>query len=327
MPWVALIAAGVAAVGNIIANSTAADRAKMTLDQNFRDWMSVNIPDPDQQRVVLDRFVQQGQLDPVLQKAIAQEPTEFKNIVTDAKQKAAQTKALSQLEEIGEEGGLRLQDKAALQDAQMDAQVAERSNREGIAADMARRGLGGSGFEVAAKLAGQQGGADRAANSSLKVAAMAQQRALDAIQGAGDLATKYRTQDFGEQGEKATAADRINAFNTANLRDVNAANTGLANRAQEMNLASKQDIANRNVETQNKQQMYNSGLAQQQFENQLKRTAGATGQYGNVAQAQMQQGQAQGNAFTNVGTGVSQAATAQQNQEFWDKYFASQKGK
>jgi hypothetical protein len=283
--------------------------------------MNLHVPDPAQQKVVLQKFVQQGQLDPILQKGIAQDPSAFTKIVTDAGQKAAQNKALSQLEQIGDQGGLRLQDKAALQDAMLKSQVAERSNRQGIASDMARRGLSGSGFDVASQLEGQQGVADQNSNSSLKIAADAQQRALDSIEKAGGLATQYRNQDFGEQAQKASAADKINAFNTANLRDVNAANVGLQNQAQQSNLAAKQKVADQNTEVQNKQDLYNSGLIQQQFDNSAKQLAGATGQFANQAKSIQSQGENIGNSISNAGTGINQALTAQQTSDFWNNYF------
>lgn len=297
-------------IANYLAQSSANDRAAAIQSDTMQKWLALNVPDPEQQKVVLDRFVNQGKIDPVLQTAIKQDPSAFNQIVTDAGTKAAQSRALGELENVGYSGGLRLQDKEALQEAQLQSQAQERGQRNAVAAQMAQRGLGGSGFDVAAQLQGQQGNADRAAQSSLRVASDAQNRALQAIEGAGNMATQYRTQDFGEQAQKANAADRISQFNTQNAQNVSNANVGLQNRAQETNLANAQDIANKNTGINNQQSLYNSGLIQQQFDNNVKRLGGATGQANTVAGTEQKGGTLAGNAIANASSGIGNAAFA-----------------
>jgi hypothetical protein len=180
--------------------------------------------------------------------------------------------------------------------------------------------MGGSGFEFASRLGSQQAGADRDANNSLKVAAQAQDRALQSIMQSGQLATQYRNQDFDEQAKRAAAADAINRFNTTNMQDVQSRNLASQNRAAEMNLAERQKISDQNVNLANQEQKYNKDLLQQKFENEAKVAAGKSGQYAGQAQSEMQKGQALGNMFTNFGQAASGAAAAQANQDFWDKY-------
>jgi hypothetical protein len=327
MPWMAIagIAAAAGGIANAAANMSAADRASALQDKALREWIKINIPDPKEQQIAMQRFVDQGEINPKLEQAIQQKPSEFEKITTSMAQKDAQNKALQELESIGNEGGLRLQDKAALQDAMLDNQVRDRANREGITADMARRGLGGSGFEFASQLAAQQSGADRDSRNSLQVAAQAQDRALQSIMGAGDMATKFRSQDFQEQAQKAAAADAINRFNTSNLQDVQGRNIASQNRAQEMNLADKQRISDANTNLSNQEQQYNKGLAQQQFENETRVAAGKSGQYGQMAANEQQKGQQLGNTFTNIGQGISGLATNQANQDYWSNYFKNRK--
>jgi hypothetical protein len=324
----ALVAGGSAlasGIGNWLANSSANDRAQAILDRNFRDWMGINIPDPAQQKIALQQFVQQGTLSPVMEKAIKADPSAFESITSNPKYAGAQNRALSELEDIGYSGGLRLQDKAALQDAMMDSQTRDKANRQGVLDEMGRRGTLGGGLELAARLEGQSANQDRLGNQSLKIAADAQDRALKSIMGAGEMATNLRGQDFDEAGKKASAADRINMFNTENLRDVNQRNTAMTNRAAELNLGEKQRISDQNTGLANSQQMYNKGLAQQQYENQLKRMAGATGQYGKAAETESAGGKNLGNAISNIGGGVSNAATSAGQMAFWDDYFKKKK--
>jgi len=302
MPWA--IVAGVGAlsgIGNYLAQKDANDRAAMIQNQMFQNWMNLNIPDPAEQKVALQQFVSKGTLTPAMQSAIAQAPSEFNKIVKNADTEAAQNRALSELSNIGYSGGLRLQDKAALQDATLRSQAQARAGRQGIVDEMARRGLSGSGYDVAAQLQGQQGDADRQAQASLQTAANAQDRSLKAIMGAGDLANKMSQQDFEQQAAKASAQDRINAFNTTNLRDVNAANTNATNASNYYNLNNAQRIADQNTQLNNAQTMYNKGLIQQQYQNEMSRLAGATGESQALAGTTQRQGQLLGNTISNIG--------------------------
>lgn len=314
MPWAMLGAslgsAAIGGIGNYFANQSAQDRAAALQNQSLQNWMQVNIPDPAQQKLAFQQFVQQGTFTPQLEQAIKADPSAFQGIVTNQQNKNAQSRALQELQSIGDQGGLRIQDKAALQDALMAQQTKDRSDRQTIAANMAQRGLGASGFDVAAQLAGQQATSDQAARNSLSVAGSAQDRALQAIMGAGNLGTQYRTQDFNEQAQRAQAADRINMFNTQNLQSTNNANVGLQNAAQAQNLAEKQRVSDQNTLLSNQQQQSNAQLLQQQYENQAKKAAGLSGQYQNLAGTAAQQGQNLGNTISNIGLAGSNAANS-----------------
>src|SRR4051812_11421614 len=121
LPAIAAAASIGGSIVNFFTGMSAADRAKMLQDQAFKQWMALNIPDPDAQKLALQQFQSQGTLTPVLESAIKQDPTSMQMIVTDAGTKAAQRRALSSLQQIGDEGGLRLQDKVTLQEAQQKA--------------------------------------------------------------------------------------------------------------------------------------------------------------------------------------------------------------
>ncbi len=300
-------------IANFLANKSAADRAEMLQDRAMQEWLKIAIPDPAQQKLALEQFVVQGVLNPRLEASIKADPSAFEKIVVGADHKAAQNRALAELENIGLSGGLRLQDKAALQEAQGESQVQARAARDNIAAESARRGTGGSGFDIAAKLHGQQTEADRNARNSLQVAAGAQDRSLQALLGAGDLATRYRGQEFGEKAAKAAASDRINLFNTQNMQDVQSRNVGSLNRAQEMNLGQKQRTADQNVGLKNYEQEYNKKLPQQRFENEAAVAAGKTGQYNKAADSAIQSGKNEGNFYSNIaGAGANTAASVAQ---------------
>lgn len=325
MPW-ALAGAGAAVLGGIgsyLANSSANDRANAIQSEQMQQWLQLNIPDPAEQKVAMQQFISAGTLTPALQSAIKQDPTEFNKIVTDPGLKGAQDKALASLEDIGNQGGLRLQDKATLQQALLNNQARARGNRNAIAAQMAQRGLSGSGFDVAAQLQGQQGEADQNAQNSLSVAANAQDRALQAIEGAGTMAGQQQQQDFNQQAQRATAADRINQFNTQNAQNVNAANTNIQNQAQLYNLNNAQDLSNRNTQLSNSQQLYNKSLSQQQYENKIRQLQGQAGTATAQSNLALNQGKNLGNLFSNVGGALNNTGGVIQNAGGWDNFFNS----
>lgn len=311
----ALIAASAAgsAAGGILgymAQMDAMDRQKAMQDKALQEFLSINIPDPKAQEVALKRFVEEGTLTPQFEAAIKQQPSEFNHIVANQAQKSAQNRALGELENIGYSGGLRLQDKAAQQDAMLQGQVRDRGARQAILDNMNQRGQGGSGFALQAQLQGQQAAGDREANTGLRTAAAAQDRALQSIIGSGDLATKYRGQDFQEQSARAQANDAINHFNTQNMQGVQHSNVGIGNRAQEMNLAAKQGISNQNVGIANKEQQYNKSLLQQQFDNQMNLANSKSNAYLGMGQTEAQRGKTTANMWSNVGSAAGGGAAA-----------------
>lgn len=309
--------AAAGAIGNFFSQKSAADRADAMNNETFQRLARLSVPNPEDLKLVLEKFVSQGTLDPRLEQAFEQHPSELKNITTDMSHKQAQNRALSELEKIGNEGGLRAEERLALEEAQQGARSSEKSSRDSILAEMARRGTVGSGQELAAKLVGQQGSADREHRAALETQAMAQNRALRAIEGAGSLAGKYRGQEFGEKARIADSENVINEFNTRGVRNVNSANTNIVNQAQAANLANKQDVANRNVGSGHQVQLNRQGLYQNQFNNEYLRSGGQNQVQGQQAQQALQQGQNQANLFSNLanaGIGAISAYGQQQQQ-------------
>lgn len=288
----------------------------------IEELIKVKIPDPAMQKLALERFQSAGQLTPELEDAIKQDPSAFESIVKNQKYAQAQDRALSQLQEEGENGGLRLQDKAAIQEQEIQNAVKDRGNRQAITDDMARRGTGGSGMELQAQLQGAQAAGDRDSQSRLKIMADAQDRGLQAIMGAGDLAGKLGDQDYKHQSDLATARDRINEFNTQNAQGVEQRNTGTQNQAQAANLEARQKLMNDNTSMANDEQKYNKSLEQQRFENEMKKAQAVSGAYSGAAgQANQDAAQKRANfgAVGNTLTGVGSTYQASSNYNDWLK--------
>lgn len=279
-------------------------------------FANIQLPDIEKMRLQLEGLVQQGVYTPEQADAILQQNTEMEGISTDPRLRDAQMTALSRLQSVGDTG-MDAIDRGRLNAIAADEATRARGAREAIIQNAGMRGLGGSGLELSAQLANQQGGATRASQRGFDVAAEAQQRALAAIQGAGGLAGQIRGQSWQEQAERARAQDIINQFNTRQRQDVVNANLMERNRAQQMNLGERQRIADAGAQTRNQQQMYNKNLYQQQFQNKMQRAGGQANAMTNAAQQLTQQGSqgvglfgdifkaGLGGAMTGVGYGLT----------------------
>lgn len=258
-------------IGGILGNNAAAgDRAaaRAAYEAAYRQFDGIQIPDEEKQKLALEQLQQQGLLTPEMEQAIAQGPTAYEDINTDPRLKQAQMSVLETLSKMSGEG-LTATDRMELNAARRQVAGDARAQQESILQNMAARGAGGSGMELAARLSSQQAAADRSSQESDRLMAMAQQRMLQAVQQQGSLAGQVRQQDFGEQEAVARAKDQIANFNTQQQASVQARNIAARNAAQQQNLSERQRVADANVATKNAQQQYNKELSQKTFNNRM----------------------------------------------------------
>ena len=130
------------------------------------------------------------------------------------------------------------------------------------------RGVYGSGLEMANRLQAAQSAANRMNNQDMDVMSQAQQRALEALSGYGNLSTQMRNQSFNEQAERAKAQDAINQYNINNMKETDRGNVDLRN-----------DVSQKNTDIYNKQQDSNVDSAQSIFNNKKDIAALETNQY------------------------------------------------
>ena len=221
-------------------------------------------------------------------------PSAFENIQLDPEGLNAQRAALSKLGEIGQ-GGLLLGDKVALQEIQDSLAQEDAGRQAAIQQSMAERGMGGGGAELAQRLMSQQAGADRASANSRNVAAMAQQRALDAIMQRGQLGGQMRMQQYGMEADKARAMDEISRFNA-----------GQRQQAQLVN----QDISNMNTRLAHEQAGMPNQLEQQRWDNALRKAGIKTGAYQGQNAIDAAGAANQSNMYGNIGGAITTLAGA-----------------
>jgi len=304
---------GGATIGSAVigAKSAAAGRRSAAWErQRVEDlFMKIELPKIEEQVLSLREMAKVRPLTVEEEKTLQQGETLLAKVETDPQLKEAQMRALKSLEEVGEAGGLTAEDKMKLAQTQQTLGRAARGSREAIMQREAAMGRATGGGALTAQLMAEQEAADRASMEGMGVAATAQQRALQAIMGAGELGGQMRSQEYGEKAEAAKAQDIINKFNVGQAQDVMQRNIGRKAESEKFNIENemKQDIMN--VGIKNYEQQYNKGLRQKQFENEMLKTQAATGQAGEKARASEEAGKAEASMWGGIGQAAGQVGS------------------
>ncbi len=272
-------------------------------------YKDLQAPTAEELSFQLEQLVQQGVLTPEQAQASLLDGSAMSGVSTDPALATAQMDALTSLQDISGNGGLTAADKFKLSQIQQDESTQSRGAREAIMSNMAARGAGGSGASMLAQLQNAQDSASRQSNRDLGVAAMAQERALQALMQSGSLAGQMQQTQFGQKAQVADAQDNIARFNAQNSQAVNMQNVQARNAAQAANLQAKQSIADQNVQARNAQAAQAAGIKQQQFGNELAKRGGRAGvaQYNSGVDGRNSQNRA--NAMNqNIGMGMQAAA-------------------
>ena len=209
--------------------------------------------------------------------AILQDPSAMQEIGANPELVRAQQASLGALQNIARQGGLDIQSRARLSEAQNQIAQQSRGQREALLAQQQRQGTLGSGQGLAAQLMAQQGAADQASRAGLQTAATADQRALEALMQSGRMAGDMRTQQFSEDERRAQAMDRINKFNTQHRQQLQAANRSAINSARRYNLDKSQGMERRNVDRRQKGAEQHADAYRDKFLIDRYKTQGQTG--------------------------------------------------
>jgi hypothetical protein len=311
--WIAAVAAIGSSMIGAEQNSRARQKAEARLADIIGRYERIKVPTVEEQRLILEEFKSAGLLTPELQKVVLQGDSGLKEIQEDARLREAQLGALTKLQQVADEGGMTLQDRARMAQIQGEVDQSDRGNREAIMQGMQRRGAGGSGQELAALLSSSQASTNRHSNEALNVQAEAQKRALDALMQSGQLGGQIRNQDWQVNSDKARAQDAINQFNTSLQNNVNSSNTDRVNQSRASNLANKQSLMNQNTQLNNQQQQYNKELIQQRYKNELAKVDGISGVSRDLAGLDVQRGKDQAAMWGGIGQGVGQIYSSYQN--------------
>jgi hypothetical protein len=253
---------GLPVVGGFFDNSD--EEIMNLLKQNQGLYGDINTPNLSQYAYSPEEYSLAGDYDPEMAQA--------STISEDPKIRSAQLSALNKMSGLADTGLSEVDELGYAKAKQMGAQQS-RAGREAAIQDANARGVGGSGLEFALREIANQEGATRAQNAGLDQAAdSARQRALY-TQAYGNALSGVRGEDL--QANSANA-DILNRFNMAN--------TQTANQAQQANLQARQTVNNANVDQRNAGKQQQLTIAQQNYENQLKKAQGLSGANTGIAQ-------------------------------------------
>lgn len=272
-PWGALVGGVAGGVLDQYARAKAEGREQEALDilrRNKAELSKIQIPEVQE---MLYQAAPEEFVGPIKAANIGQMermgPSAMDLIQTDPIYAEAMQNTLGSYQDIIEGGGMTDMERLNYERALQQAERQSSAEQAGIAQAMARRGLGGSGQELAQRLAASQESIDRAAAAGREQQAIAQQRALQAIAARGGAASQFRGQEFDEQARKAAAADIIAQFNANMANQALLRQAELNQRAAEQSASMEQGVRARNAANQTEASRFNAEVPMQRFNAQM----------------------------------------------------------
>lgn len=214
----------------------------------------------------MEQYQIMGQYAPEVASFYEQQAPELITEAGSTQERGYQRDVMSRLSNLAQTGDDAIS-RAAREQAGFEADAAAKRRREQILREYSQRGMGGSGQQLLADIAGSQQADVAQRQAALQAQAGAQQRAYQALGDLGSLASNVRQQNTST--ERANR-DIMNQFTRDVATNRNAYNRYVAqtrNDAQQTNLNNLQNVANANVGIRNQENFLNAKQAQD-FENQ-----------------------------------------------------------
>ena len=192
-----------------------------------------------------DKLKLVGEYIPELTELIVEiDPTVIEDSEVMKRGMEAQEQALGAYEDIadsGYEGDLRI--RALMARAKENYQGEAQSRAGSLAQQMSRRGVGGSGIELASQLASQGQAMDKIADLEMEGAGAAYQSRLDALASGAELGGRMSRDDVSKQQMNAQIMNAFNKRMSQREMDQARLDTDAKNSAQLTNLQAKQRLS------------------------------------------------------------------------------------
>lgn len=311
-PITGLVGASIIApiIGGIMGNEAAKgnrDAAQQAAAQAYQELLKLGTPPDLSQQIILEQFKKAGVYTPTLEQDISAGVSKVSQIQDNGSAKDAQMQGLNLLKERATQGGLNATDRANFNQIRQQADIDQQGKLEAIKQNMAARGMGGSGAELAQQLgAASAAGANESASSD-RLAAQAQQAALQSALQSGQLGGQIRQQDFDINNTKAAAADRFKMFDTQNSIARQQRNVGSQNQGQMYNLNEQQNINNMNTQNANAEAQREAAAKRQYWQDQAQLANMKAGARLGQSNQLNQQATAQAQQWQGIGSGVGNA--------------------
>ncbi len=287
-----IVGAGVGALGGAGVDSAMGNRANV-VNEYMSQLQNLDMPRYEDLKRAYQQYSTGQQLTPAQLNALQQADSEITKLQQNKVAQNAQMQALSALQ-ARSRTGLTLQDQAALLQAQEGINRQQAGAQNAIQQNMAARGMGGGGAELAARLASTQNGAQLAAQNSLGIAGQAQQNAIQAIKDSAAQGRQIGQDQLNLDTMKAQAVDATRQANLQRLQQAMQYNVGQQNQANMYNTQRSNNVSDMNTQLGNRQQDVNKDLLMTDYNNQVNRLNGIYGAKigqanSNVSNAQNQQ--------------------------------------
>lgn len=162
----------------------------------------------------------------------------------------AQVGALQRFQQIAE-GGIDPQFAQRMREADQASQIAAQSRHESLLQDYQRRGLLGSGTQLAADIGAAEGAMQRGAQTSADAATQAYLNQLNALRQSADLGGQIRGTELDIADRNAAIANAFNQRTTRAYQDYLQRSADTINDAMLRNLGVEQGVADKNVAARN----------------------------------------------------------------------------
>lgn len=288
LPVLAAVAGAQVLGGALGAQQASKDRDKSLsiLQRMYDQYAGLKVPTIEEQMISPEGYT-------LAQEMLAAQETpealamrdQLENVSLDPRLKKTQMDNLAMLEKIASSGGMTPEDKASLQLAMNKVEQDANARNQALLQQQEARGVGSSDMATAMRAQTAQSAANRASEAALTNQIEGRRRALEAMTGAGSLAANLEQADYGRQ---AALAQNLNAREQANVQarnDAQQRNIAEQNAAQRFNIQNKQNVSNLSVESRNLAEQKNKALHQTQYQNQLDRLAGMSGQATGMSRA------------------------------------------
>jgi hypothetical protein len=258
---------------------------------------------PELKEWLLQQYSSAGQFTPEMMQAISLDPSAQGAISTNPVERQKNVELINRLIEQSKPGS-NSDDQAAYNLATLNSAGQANSEQQSIIQNMQARGAGGSGVELAARLAGQQNAAQALQKAHLEQAAKRNELRMQALTASSGALSNLRGADYQQALNLANANDQRSQANWQNQQGISSGNVELANNAQQFNLANRQRIADSNVDLSNKQQAYNSNLAKQKYDMEMEKAKAMAGGYNNSADRNIARAGQEAGMWAGIGQGV-----------------------
>lgn len=266
MALAAAIAGGVGMLGSSVIGAVQAgedrDLAREATAKALEAFAAVGAPPELFEPIMLEQFKIAGILTPEVEKAINLEASKVAAIPENQRLKEVNMAVLDKMRSTMDRG-LTPEILAQLNDIATEDAIRNRGQQEQIKQDLAQRGMGGAGQELAMRLAAQQGGANQAAQRTFNLGALASQNALEGARMTGNFSTGLQASDFNRDFQRASAAEQMDIFNAQNAISRQQRNVDRSTQANIANLQRQQQVSDANISQAN-QELYRQAEARRQ---------------------------------------------------------------